>query len=95
MLSAETEEKRSAAGRGRRARLVLNVLSLECLQDMQEAAENLSLCYCFLLASSLMNKCELYDPELYPLWPNIKNAPNQRNAAFEVRRQYQGSHFLC
>lgn len=53
----------SAASRAPGAHLVWNVLCLERLPGMQEAAENLSLCYCFLLTSALRSQCELYDPE--------------------------------
>lgn len=65
MLCSEIENSRRevSAGGGRGGwRLVLTMLSLGCFQDMQEAAENVYLCYYFYL--SLMNHCGLCDVEL-------------------------------
>jgi len=82
VLCSEVENSRREAsaggGEGRRMRLVLTMLSLGCFQDMQEAAENVYLCYYFYL--SLMNHCGLCDAELYPLWPTLKTAEGNTNA---------------
>ena len=58
--------------------LVLTRLSLGCFQDMQEADENVYLCYYFYL--SLMNHCGICDAKLYPLWPMLKTAEGNTNA---------------
>lgn len=82
MLCSETGKGRSECGSrwGEGwVRHILNTLSSECRQNMQEVAGNMCLVL-FSLTSSLMNKCELSDPELYPWWPNIDKVPSQRSA---------------
>lgn len=51
LFSEIGNSKRGASARSRRWKMhfALNMLSLECLQDIQEAAENMCLCYYFYL----------------------------------------------